>query len=117
MLVSMNPGATALTVMLRRGDFAGHGHGQADESGFGGGVVGLAGLSGLAEDAGDVDDASPALFEHGADDLLDAEIGGGQVGLRTASQSARFMRMTSWSRVMPALLTRMSILPNWRGLV
>ena len=31
---------------------------------------------------------------------------------RTASQSARFMRMTSWSRVMPALLTRMSILPN-----
>src|ERR1051326_896642 len=23
------------------------------------------------------------------------------------------MRMTSWSRVMPALLTRMSILPNW----
>ena len=32
--------------------------------------------------------------------------------LRTASQSARFMRMTSWSRVMPALLTRMSILPN-----
>src|ERR1035438_8855329 len=32
--------------------------------------------------------------------------------LRTESQSARFMRMTSWSRVMPALLTRMSTLPN-----
>src|SRR5882762_9782226 len=30
----------------------------------------------------------------------------------TASQSARFIRITSWSRVMPALLTRMSILPN-----
>src|SRR5882672_1991226 len=30
----------------------------------------------------------------------------------TASQSARFMRMTNWSRVMPALLTRMSTLPN-----
>ena len=33
--------------------------------------------------------------------------------LRTVSQSARFMRMTNWSRVMPALLTRMSILPKW----
>ena len=32
--------------------------------------------------------------------------------LRTASQSARFMRMTNWSRVIPALFTRMSILPN-----
>ena len=30
----------------------------------------------------------------------------------TASQSARFMRITNWSRVMPALFTRMSILPN-----
>src|SRR5581483_918250 len=30
----------------------------------------------------------------------------------TSSQSARFMRMTSVSRVMPALLTRISILPN-----
>src|SRR6266478_3481494 len=30
----------------------------------------------------------------------------------TESQSERFMRMTSWSRVMPALFTRMSILPN-----
>src|SRR6266446_9668379 len=30
----------------------------------------------------------------------------------TVSQSARFMRITSWSRVMPALFTRMSILPN-----
>ena len=32
----------------------------------------------------------------------------------TSSQSARFMRSISWSRVMPALLTRMSIRP-WRA--
>jgi len=36
---------------------------------------------------------------------------------RTASQSARFMRMTSWSRVIPALLTRISIFANWRWAV
>src|SRR5438876_7261781 len=33
--------------------------------------------------------------------------------LSTLSQSARFMRMTNWSRVMPALFTRISILLNW----
>ena len=32
--------------------------------------------------------------------------------LSTASQSGRFMRITNWSRVMPALFTRISILPN-----
>ena len=32
--------------------------------------------------------------------------------LSTASQSARFIRMMSWSRVMPALLIRISILPS-----
>ena len=33
---------------------------------------------------------------------------------RTASQSAGFIRTMSWSRAMPALLTRMSIRP-WRS--
>ena len=41
----------------------------------------MASLSHLAEDAGDADDPSPALFEHGTDYLLDAEIGGGQIGV------------------------------------
>ena len=39
-------------------------------------------MSHLAEDASDVDDASPALFEHGANDLLDAEISGSEVRLQ-----------------------------------
>ncbi len=84
MAVSMKPGATALQVMLReltsramamvspispalrkRHSFA------CPKS-----------LAHLTENTGDVDDASPALFEHGADDLLNAEIGGGQVRLQ-----------------------------------
>ncbi len=40
------------------GEFAGEGLGEADEAGFGGGVVGLAGLAVAADDAGDVDDAA-----------------------------------------------------------
>ena len=32
--------------------------------------------------------------------------------LSTSSQSARFMRIINWSRVTPALFTRMSILPK-----
>src|SRR5260370_41920534 len=62
-------------------DLAGDSHGEADESGLRGGVINLSRLAHLAEDAGDVDDASPALFEHGADDLLDTEVGRGGVGL------------------------------------
>src|ERR1700689_3240757 len=44
-----------ITSYIARGYFSGYGHGQADQSGFRGGVIGLAGLSYLAEDAGDVD--------------------------------------------------------------
>ena len=97
---------------VARPHFAGDRHGETDQSGLRGRVICLACLTHLAENAGDVDDASPALLEHGTDDLLDAQISGGEIGLSTASQSARFMRMTSWSRVMPALFTRISILPN-----
>src|SRR5271170_262905 len=67
---------------VARSQFAGDGHGQADEPGFRRGVVGLSRLPHLAEDAGDVDDASPALLEHGGGDLLDAEICGGKVSLQ-----------------------------------
>src|ERR1700736_3472173 len=58
-------------------DFAGDGHGEPDQSRFGCRVVGLAHLP---EDTRDVDDASPALLEHGTDDLLYREICRRQIG-------------------------------------
>ena len=75
-------GSDGVAGNVARADFAGDGHGQADQSGLRSGVVGLPRLAHLAENAGDVDDASPALLEHGADDLLDAEIRGSQIGLQ-----------------------------------
>jgi len=40
MLVSDESGSDGVDGDAAAGDFAGHGHGEADESGFGGGVVG-----------------------------------------------------------------------------
>ena len=62
------------------GEFAGEGLGEADEAGFGGGVVGLAGLASFADDGRDVDDAAPAGFEHGLHAGLGYEEGAGEVG-------------------------------------
>src|SRR5262249_55192923 len=75
-------GSDRVTSNVARRDLAGDSFGQADESGFGGGVVGLSGLAHLAEDAADVDDASPAQPKHVGDDLLDAEISGSQIRLQ-----------------------------------
>src|SRR6266851_4209982 len=61
-------------------DFAGDGHGEPDQSRLGCRVVGLARLAHLPEDTRDVDDASPALLEHGTDDLLYREICRRQIG-------------------------------------
>ena len=62
------------------GEFAGEGFCEADESGFGGGVVRLAGLAGFADDGGDVDDAAPAVFDHLGHDGLSHEEGSGEIG-------------------------------------
>ena len=62
------------------GELPREGFGEADEAGFGGGVVGLAGLTGFADDRGDVDDAAPAVFDHLGHDGLGKEKGPGEVG-------------------------------------
>src|SRR6266478_9065513 len=59
---------------IARRHFARHRHGQPDQPGFRGRVVRLSRLPDLSEDAGDVDDPSPALLEHRADYLLDAQV-------------------------------------------
>ena len=78
----MKPGGDGVAGNVAGANFSGDSHGEADQSGFRCGVVGLSGLAHLAEDAGDVDDASPALFEHGADHRLNAEIGRSEIGLQ-----------------------------------
>src|SRR5580692_6340401 len=74
-------GSDRVTSNVAGADFTGDGHGEANEPCFGSGIVRLSGLAHLSEDAGDVDDASPALFKHGGDDLLNAEEGGGEISL------------------------------------
>ncbi len=63
-------------------NFARNGHGKPDQSCLRRRVIGLACLAHLAEDAGDVDDASPALLEHRAHDLLGAHISGSEISLQ-----------------------------------
>ena len=62
------------------GELACQGLGEADEAGFGGGVVGLAGGADFADNGGDVDDATGAGFHHGRDDSLGEQEGAGEVG-------------------------------------
>src|SRR5579863_2338724 len=62
------------------GDFAGERSSEADESGLAGGVVGLAGLAGAADDGGDVDDAAPAVFDHGTEQGLGEQEYASEVG-------------------------------------
>src|SRR5271157_523814 len=74
-------GSNGVAGNVARADLAGNGHGEADQSCLRRSIVRLPGLSHLPEDAGDVDDASPALLEHRADDLLNREVGGSEIGL------------------------------------
>ena len=67
---------------VARSQFASDGHGEADQAGFRRGVISLPCLPHLAEDARDVDDASPALLEHGSGDVLDAEVCRSKIGLQ-----------------------------------
>ena len=61
------------------GDFFGDGLGEADEGGFGGGIVGLTGVAGDSHDGGHVDDASASLSDHEGQDGLGAEEGASEV--------------------------------------
>ena len=74
-------GCDGVASYVARAQFARDGLGQANQACFGGGVVGLSGLADLAKNASDIDDASPALFQHGTDDLLRAQVGGSEVGI------------------------------------
>ena len=86
--------------------------GHSDQPGLRGGVVHLARLPGAAHHAGDVDDASPAILSMGRSSAWVSRNAPVRLVLSTSSQSGRFMRSTSPSRVMPALLTRISTLPK-----
>src|SRR3954466_8824318 len=66
---------------VARGYFACHCHCETDQSSLGSSIIGLPGLPHLPKDAGDVDDSSPALFQHGADCRLDAEIWRSEIGV------------------------------------
>src|SRR5271157_1293391 len=75
-------GSDGVARNVARADLARNGHGQADQSCFGRSVVRLPRLAHLTENAGDVDDAPPTLLKHGADDLLNAEVGRSEIGLQ-----------------------------------
>ena len=64
MSVSIGPGATTLTVMLRRAELAGERAGEADEAGLRRGVVGLAGRAEQADDRRHEDDPPAAGPQH-----------------------------------------------------
>ena len=74
MSVVMNPGATALTVIVPRGQLAGDRPGEADHARLARRVVGLARVAHQARDAGDVDDpAVPLPHHHRADGPAEEE--------------------------------------------
>jgi len=88
--VSMKPGATALTVMLREAISMAMALVRPIRPAFCGDVIGLAGVAHLRDDGGDIDDAAGAGAHHGGERLLDAEMGAGQIGSNDASQSSSF---------------------------
>src|SRR6266851_620230 len=98
---------------VARGDFDGDGFGQADQAGFCGDIIGLAGIARLGYHRADVDDAARAGFHHRRQSLLDAEMRAGEIGAQDYFQSSGFMRMARPSRVVAALLTRISRRPNF----
>jgi len=77
--VSINPGATAFTVMFLEAIFYGDGFGKADQTGFTGDVVGLASVAHFRHDTGDVDDAAGAGAHHDRQRLLGAKVGPSQI--------------------------------------
>ncbi len=68
MSVSIRPGATTLTQILRLPTSRARALAGADETGLGGGIVDLPGLANLAGDGGDRDDAPAAGADHGEED-------------------------------------------------
>ena len=70
MSVSMKPGATQLTVMLRLPSSCASERRHAGDAGLGRRIVGLAGIAGSANHRGDVDDAAAARLHHAAHDQL-----------------------------------------------
>ena len=80
MSVSMNPGATTFTVMLRDADLARQRLAEADQPGLRRRVVGLAGVAHLADHRADGDDPAAALLQHRLQRRLAEGEGRGQVG-------------------------------------
>ena len=113
MSVSISPGATTLTVMPARGDFERHAPCvNPIRPGLRRRVVRLAGVAPLADDRADADDpAARAARTIGLSTACVSVKAAVRFVASTASQSSRFIRSINWSRVIPALFTRMSIRP------
>ena len=74
-------GRHRVTSNVTGGDFTGDGHGQSNQARLGSRIVRLPRLADLTKDRSYVDNPSPALLEHGADHLLNAQVCRGQVGI------------------------------------
>ena len=117
---TMKPGATAFTVIFLEATSMAMRARQPDQSGFWQPtIVRLPGVAGLGDDGGNVDDSAVPLPQHRAQRLLDGmRCAPVRLVRRTAFQSSAFMRRAKPSRVMAALLTRISRRPKrsnpWR---
>jgi hypothetical protein len=95
-----------------RTDLARQRLGERNDAGLRGGVVGLARVAGKSDHRGDRDDASLARLHHAAHHRLGSAVDRAEIGIEDDFQSSSRMRISNWSRVMPALLTRIETAPN-----
>ena len=110
--VSMYPGATAFTVMLRLASSRARLLVRPMSPAFAAGVVHLARVAHHARHGRDVHDAAGTAGAAWPGRRPGQPVDGLKFVSRTSSQSSCFMRSSRPSRVMPALLTRMSMRPR-----
>ena len=108
----MKPGATTFAVMLRLPSSRAIERARPDEPGLAGRVVGLAGRAEQPDDRGDEDHPARAGADHlRAGPLRPPGTRAVRLASRTSVKSSSFIRISSVSRVMPALLTSTSTGP------
>lgn len=101
----MNPGATAFTRMPRLPTSLASDFGEADDACLRSGIIGLSGIAVQSDDGGEVDDGTATGADQGGEE------GGGdvedalEIGVEDDVPLRLSIRISSPSRVMPALLT------------